>query len=64
MEKLNSYVEKTGTSKTNVVVSAITAYLGCADSVPLAQRVAELELQMKELKAQVKSYSGTREVSQ
>ncbi len=33
--ELNHYVEKTGTSKTDVVVSAIAQYLGCADSVPL-----------------------------
>ena len=64
LAELNSYVERVGTSKTDVVVSAIATYLGCADSVPLSQRMAELELQMKELKAQVKSYSGTREVSQ
>ena len=64
LAELISYVERVGTSKTDVVVSAIATYLGCAETVPLSQRMAELELQMKELKAQVKSYSGTREVSQ
>ncbi len=51
LTELNQYVEKTGTSKTDVVVSAIAHYLGCADNVPLSQRVAELEAQMKELTA-------------
>ena len=63
-EQLDSYLHKTGVSKTEVVVSAIAQYLGCADSVPLSQRMAELELQMKELRALVKSGSGTGEVNQ
>lgn len=54
-EQLNQYVVKTGTSKTDVVVNAIAEYLGCADNVPLSQRMAELEAQMKELKALVTS---------
>ncbi len=57
MEKLNSYVEKTGTSKTDVVVSAIAQYLGCAESVPLSQRLAEVERRVGELEARVNSDS-------
>ncbi len=53
-EQLNNYVEKTGTSKTDVVVSAIAQYLGCAENVPLIQRVAELEVKVEELQALVK----------
>ncbi len=53
--ELNSYVEKTGTSKTEVVVSAIAEYLGCADSVPLSQRMAELERKFSELENSLKS---------
>lgn len=53
--ELNRYVEKTGTSKTEVVCTAIAEYLGCADNLPLSQRVGELEAQMKELNALVKS---------
>jgi hypothetical protein len=64
LAELNQYVEQTGTSKTDVVVSAFAQYLGYADSVPLSQRVADLELQMKKLKALVKSGSGTEEVNQ
>ena len=40
LTELNHYVEKTGTSKTDVVLSAIAQYLGCAENVPLSQRVA------------------------
>jgi predicted DNA-binding protein len=52
MEKLNSYVERTGTSKTDVVVSAIAAYLGCAENVPLSQRMAEFERRLAALEAE------------
>ena len=55
LEKLNSYVEKTGTSKTDVVVSAIAQYLGCAESVPLSQRLAEVERRVAELEKEVRS---------
>ena len=48
LSELNHYVENIGTSKTDVVVSAIAQYIGCNESVRLSQRVAELELQMKE----------------
>ena len=51
MEKLNSYVKQIGTSKTDVVVSAIATYLGCAESMPLTQRMAELERRMAALEA-------------
>ncbi|MGB5594550.1 MAG: DNA-binding domain-containing protein [Crocosphaera sp.] len=51
LNKLNSYTQETGTSKTEVVVSAIAEYLGCADSVPLSQRVAEVERRLTMLEA-------------
>ena len=53
-EQLNSYLHKTAVSKTEVVVSAIAQYLGCADSVPLSQRLAELERRMAILEAKEK----------
>ena len=49
LNSLNQYVEETGTSKTDVVVSAIAQYLGSAESMPLSQRVAELETKVKQL---------------
>ncbi len=57
LEKLNSYVEKTGTSKTEVVVGALAQYLGCAEDVPLSQRMAEVERRLAELEAEVRDQS-------
>ena len=54
LQELNNYVELTGTSKTDVVVSAIAQYLGCADNVPLNQRVGDLERRLRELENLVK----------
>jgi hypothetical protein len=53
-EQLDSYLHKTGVSKTEVVVSAIAQYLGCADSVPLSQRIAEVERRVAALEAKEK----------
>ncbi len=55
--ELDQYIERTGTSKTDVVVSAIAQYLGCTKEVPLSQRMAEIEKRMAELEAQVRSKS-------
>ncbi len=55
LNKLNSYTQETGTSKTEVVCSAIAEYLGCADNIPLSQRVAALERKMAVLEAKEKS---------
>ncbi len=62
LTELNQYVERTGTSKTNVVVSALAQYLGCADNVPLTQRVAALEAKMAELSALVKTGARADEI--
>jgi predicted DNA-binding protein len=51
LEELNNRVELTGRSKTDVVVSAISQYLGCADNMPLNQRVGELEIRVRELES-------------
>ena len=53
LQELNNYVELTGTSKTDVVVSAIALYLGCVDNVPLNQRVGELEKRLRELETKL-----------
>ena len=55
LAELNQYVERVGTSKTDVIVSAIAQYLGCAETVPLSQRVAELETKVKELQVLLKA---------
>jgi len=53
LQELNNYVELTGTSKTDVVVSAIAQYLGCADNVPLNQKVGELEKRLTEIESKL-----------
>ena len=52
--ELNQYVEQTGTSKTDVVVSAIAQYLGNAEAAPMSQRVAELEKRVEALETDVR----------
>ena len=49
LSELNSYVENIGSSKTDVVVSAIAQYIGCHEGVRINQRVAELEKRVAEL---------------
>ena len=51
MDKLNSYVERTGASKTEVMVGALAQYLDCPESMPFSQRMADLERRMAELEA-------------
>ena len=55
MAKLNSYVEKIDTSKTEVVVSAIAKYLDCSEDMPLSQRMAELERRMATLENKIEA---------
>ncbi|MGK7871765.1 MAG: DNA-binding domain-containing protein [Xenococcaceae cyanobacterium] len=54
-EKLNSYVARTGASKTEVVVGALAHYLECTSDLPLSQRMAELEAKVATLEAQMKT---------
>ena len=54
LAELNQYVERVGTSKTDVIVSAISQYLGCAETVPLSQRMAELERRMTAIEAEAR----------
>jgi predicted DNA-binding protein len=51
LEKLNSYTECSGTSKTEVVVSALADYLECAEDVPISKRIVELEKRVTILEA-------------
>ena len=50
--RLNSYFENIGTSKTDVVVSAIATYIGFNESVRLSQRIAELKRRVSELEVE------------
>ena len=54
LSELNQYVESTGTSKTEVVVSALAQYLGCADQISINQRMDEVERRLTLIEAQSK----------
>ncbi len=55
-QKLSNYTQRIGVSKTEVIVGALAHYLGCAENLPLNQRVAELESRMAQLEALVKTH--------
>ncbi len=55
LTELNQYVESTGTSKTDVVVSAIAQYLGNAESMPFSQRLAELERRVTAVETKIEA---------
>ncbi len=55
MEKLNTYVERTGASKTEVMVGALAQYLDCPESIPMSQRMAEVEMRLDDLESFVKA---------
>ncbi len=54
MDKLNSYIERTGASKTEVIVGALAQYLNCPESMPFTQKMAEMERRIAELEELVK----------
>ncbi len=54
LEQLNTYMDQTGASKTEVVVGALAQYLGCVENLPLSQKVAELEARMAQIEASMK----------
>ncbi len=49
MEKLNDYVENTGTTKTEVIVGALAQYLDCTQDLSMPKRMAEMERKVAEL---------------
>jgi len=53
LEKLNDYVGRTGMSKTDVAIAALAQYLGCAEALPLSQRMSEVERRLAELEIEV-----------
>ena len=55
LDELNQYSKSTGSSKTDVVISAIAQYLGCVDQVSINQRITDLEKKMTELEFEVRS---------
>ena len=55
MDKLNNYVTRTGTSKTEVMVGALAQYLKCPESMPFTQRITDLERKVEELERLMKA---------
>ena len=51
-QRLDEYVERTGVTKTEVVVNALAQYLGCEENVALLQRVAHIEARLAMLEAE------------
>jgi predicted DNA-binding protein len=54
LDQLNHYVDRVGTTKTDVVVGALVQYLDGVEEVSLCHRVAVLEARVKELQLLVK----------
>ena len=54
LQTLNQYVQESGTSRTDVVISAIAQYLGRPDNRPVMQRIAELERRIDQIEAREK----------
>ncbi len=52
--QLTSYVAQAGISKTELVISALASYLGCAENVPLNERVARIEARLTALERERK----------
>ncbi|MGK7951978.1 MAG: DNA-binding domain-containing protein [Xenococcaceae cyanobacterium] len=55
MKKLNSYVENTGTTKTEVIVGALAKYLDCTQDLSMPKRMAEVERKVAELERFMKA---------
>ncbi len=55
LEKLNSYANNTGTTKTEVIVGALAQYLDCRQDLSIPKRMAEMERRMAILETKVKS---------
>jgi hypothetical protein len=53
-QRLTDFMEQTGISKTDVVVSALASYLGCTEEISLNERMASIEAKMAQLEAMVK----------
>ena len=58
LSELNQYVESTGSSKTEVVVSALAQYLGCVDQISINQRITELEKKVAKLEFEVRGQTA------
>ena len=51
--KFKKYVEETGMSQTDVVVSALAKHLDSTESVPMSQRILKLEERVDTLESKI-----------
>ena len=58
LERLNRYIERTGRSKTEIIITALSGYLGANDGEDLGNRLTRLEKNMAELLTVVKDLKG------
>lgn len=54
LDRLNDYVKRTGASKTDVVIGAISNYLGCEEDISLHQKMDEIEKRLMDLENKLK----------
>ena len=55
LERLDNYVKKKKTSKTDVVIGALAQYLDSPENVPLGERMTAVEDKLAQLEAQLKA---------
>ena len=58
LDRLNRYIERTGRSKTEIAITALSGYLGANDGEDLGNRLTRLEKNMAELLTVVKDLKG------
>ena len=63
VEKLEAYIAESGSSKTDVVVAALSQYLGVSTDVPLVERVAHMEHRLANLEAVLYSARSKNNIS-
>ena len=51
--RLESYVIESGSSKTDVVIAALSQYLGVSTNIPLSEKVAHLEKRLIDLEQRI-----------
>ena len=54
-ERLTTFMEQTGISKTEAVISALALYLECTEEISLTERMASIEAKMAQLESLVRS---------
>ena len=51
IEKLEAYIAESGLSKTDIVVAALSQYLGVSTDIPVTEKVAQMENRLARIEA-------------